>query len=207
MTGTDGQGSTACRNITIIDDNSLEGEHNFTVFLEDFDIVAGAPDTARIFMGTPSSATVVIEDNEGKLLVYYCPYCLHGPFTELSHTDATVSLTKSVYEVSEGNGTVAVCVSILDVPSEGLECEIEVMLESSNGLKAGSSSNINAVYVLSILVGKAQCHCVYNVLQSTLVCVIALLLNLASCTADCLVASPALNQNIYNCSENRRTLR
>ncbi len=60
-----GQGSTACANITILDDFALEGPHNFSVTLADFDLVGGTPDTARIFMGTPSSASVLIEDNEG----------------------------------------------------------------------------------------------------------------------------------------------
>ena len=63
--GVDGQGSTACANINIIDDEALEGLHDFTVTLIDFDIVGGTPGTARIFMGTPNSATVFIEDNEG----------------------------------------------------------------------------------------------------------------------------------------------
>ncbi len=61
-----GQGSTACANISIFDDLALEGPHNFSVTLADFDLFVGVPDTARIFMGTPSSASVVIEDNEGE---------------------------------------------------------------------------------------------------------------------------------------------
>ncbi len=66
VAGIDGQGSTACASINIIDDSALEGPHNFTVTLSDFDTVGGTPDTARIFMGSPSSASVVIEDNEGE---------------------------------------------------------------------------------------------------------------------------------------------
>ncbi len=65
VAGVVGQGSTACANISILDDLALEGQHNFSVTLADFDLVAGMPDTARIFVGTPSSASVVIEDNEG----------------------------------------------------------------------------------------------------------------------------------------------
>ncbi len=65
MAFVDGQGSTACTSIDIIDDNSLEGPHNFTVSLESFDIVGGTPDSARIFAESPSTATVVIQDNEG----------------------------------------------------------------------------------------------------------------------------------------------
>ncbi len=65
VAGVHGQGDSACANITILDDNALEGPHNFSVTLADFDLVGGTPDTARIFMGTPSSASVLIEDNEG----------------------------------------------------------------------------------------------------------------------------------------------
>ncbi len=65
VAGVDGQGATACANITILDDDALEGPHDFSVTLADFDLVGGTPDTARIFMGTPSSASVLIEDNEG----------------------------------------------------------------------------------------------------------------------------------------------
>ncbi len=64
VAGVAGQGSTACANISILDDLVLEGQHNFSVTLADFDLV-DVPDTARIFMGTPSSASVVIEDNDG----------------------------------------------------------------------------------------------------------------------------------------------
>ncbi len=65
MAGVHGQESTSCASINIIDDFALEGPHSFTVTLSDFDLVGGTPDTARIFMGTPSSASVLIEDNEG----------------------------------------------------------------------------------------------------------------------------------------------
>ncbi len=70
VAGLDGQGSSHCVDINIIDDQALEGSHNFTVFIEDFDIVGGSPNTAKISLWTPSTATVVIEDNEGTLIIY-----------------------------------------------------------------------------------------------------------------------------------------
>ncbi len=66
VAGVDGQGSAACTNISIMDDFALEGSHNFSVTIFDFDLVGGTPDTARIFVGIPSSASVLIEDNEGE---------------------------------------------------------------------------------------------------------------------------------------------
>ncbi len=70
MAGLDGQGSSRCMDINIIDDQALEGPHNFTISLVDFDIVGGSPNTAKIFLWTSSTATVVIEDNEGTLFIF-----------------------------------------------------------------------------------------------------------------------------------------
>ena len=50
-------GSLSCAYITIIDDDALEGDHNFTVMVD----MTEPP----ITIGGPSSAQVNIEDNEG----------------------------------------------------------------------------------------------------------------------------------------------
>ncbi len=57
----------------------------------------------------------------------YCPI----------HTDATVVLTSSEYYINEGDGTVTVCGILLDIPTGGLECAIEVALQAYDGVKAG----------------------------------------------------------------------
>ncbi len=67
VAGVDVHGSSHCVDINIIDDQALEGPHNFTVTLDDFDIVGGSPNTAKISLWTPSTATVKIEDSEGTL--------------------------------------------------------------------------------------------------------------------------------------------
>ncbi len=64
VAGVDVQGSSRCVDINIIDDQALEGPHNFTVTLDNFDIVDGSSNTAKISLWTPSTATVIIEDNE-----------------------------------------------------------------------------------------------------------------------------------------------
>ncbi len=51
--------------------------------------------------------------------------------------DASVNFTSSTYPVIEGDGTVQVCTSLYDVPTEGLECEIEIFLGITDGVKAG----------------------------------------------------------------------
>ncbi len=51
--------------------------------------------------------------------------------------DATVNLTSSTYPVNEGDGVVQVCVSLYDIPAEGLECEIGVSGRATDGVKAG----------------------------------------------------------------------
>ena len=51
-------GSTACASVTIIDDDSLEFDHGFTVSLSNTN-----PD--RVTLSVPTDAAVNIKDNEG----------------------------------------------------------------------------------------------------------------------------------------------
>ena len=51
---------TACDNVTIIDDDVLEGEHSFEIL-----ITATDPQLVNI---DPASAIVTIEDNEGMII-------------------------------------------------------------------------------------------------------------------------------------------
>ena len=53
-------GDTACDNVTIIDDDVLEGEHSFEIL-----ITATDPQLVNI---DPASAIVTIEDNEGMII-------------------------------------------------------------------------------------------------------------------------------------------
>lgn len=55
-------GETDCFNITIIDDNELEGLEEFTVSLTD-PLIGGSSD--GVSLGVPSSSPVEITDNEG----------------------------------------------------------------------------------------------------------------------------------------------
>ena len=50
---------------------------------------------------------------------------------------ATVALELHDYSFCEGNGTVEVCVQLIQTPIGGLQCSIVVDLSFSNGTKAG----------------------------------------------------------------------
>ena len=54
-------GDTACDNITIIDDNVLEGDHSFEI-----EIASTNPMLSTI---NPASTVVTIQDNEGNPIV------------------------------------------------------------------------------------------------------------------------------------------
>ena len=56
-------GDTVCDNITIIDDNVLEGEHFFEI-----QISSTNPQLAII---NPASTMMTIQDNEGTIVVIY----------------------------------------------------------------------------------------------------------------------------------------
>ena len=60
-----------------------------------------------------------------------------------------LSLTESVYNVSEGDGSVEVCVELTQAPTGGLECNISVILELQDGLKAGIYLRIKQHWVSS----------------------------------------------------------
>ena len=51
---------------------------------------------------------------------------------------AAVEMSEPNYSVDEGNGSVEVCVELTSLPAGGLENEISVTLEFSDGPKAGS---------------------------------------------------------------------
>ena len=55
----------ACASISIVDDNSLEGLHSFSVHIIGVEVESGLP--AQLFVGSPTYATVYICDNEGTL--------------------------------------------------------------------------------------------------------------------------------------------
>ena len=64
MSGSAMQSSTSCAQITILDDNTLEGPHSFSVEVSMVEIESDGTDPL-LTIGTMSSATVNIVDNEG----------------------------------------------------------------------------------------------------------------------------------------------
>ena len=61
-------GTTACANVTIIDDDAVEGNHSFTVHVTGLELDPGGV-YSELMTGTPSYATVNIIDNDGKMLL------------------------------------------------------------------------------------------------------------------------------------------
>ena len=54
----------------------------------------------------------------------------------LPPSDATISILSADSPIPEG-GSTEVCVELSDIPSFGLECDVEVVLEIVNVAKAG----------------------------------------------------------------------
>ena len=61
-------GTTACVNVTIIDDIAVEGTHSFTVHVTGLELDPGGV-YSELSIGTPPYAIVNIMDNDGKLLL------------------------------------------------------------------------------------------------------------------------------------------
>ena len=123
----------ACASISILDDDSLEGLHSFSVHITGVEVESGLP--AQLFIGSPAYAIVYICDNEGTL---NCQTVLkNDSYSFFCFTDATVAFNTSEYIVSEGAGTAHVCVVLNNIPGGGLECEIMATLEAVDGIKAG----------------------------------------------------------------------
>ena len=133
---------TACTTLGIINDDSLESDHEFTVNLGS--ITPLGPVTLA-----PSSTTVFINDDEGremflienvipvpitKVIVHSeCPFLLTG---------ATVTIVSSDYVVDESQSSVEVCTSLTDIPAGGLECEVVATMNTTDGTKASMSYNV-----------------------------------------------------------------
>ena len=65
MSGGAFQNSTSCAQITILDDLTFEGPHSFSVEVSMVEIESDGTDPL-LTIGTTSSATVIIGDNDGK---------------------------------------------------------------------------------------------------------------------------------------------
>ncbi len=57
----------SCVTITINDDSVFEGNHTFTVSLSNLEIKGGTSDP-NLSVGSPSSTTITITDNDGEFI-------------------------------------------------------------------------------------------------------------------------------------------
>ena len=59
-------GTTACADVTIIDDDAVEGNHSFTVHVTGLELDPGGA-YSELMTGAPLYATVNIVDNDGTI--------------------------------------------------------------------------------------------------------------------------------------------
>ena len=52
---------------------------------------------------------------------------------------AVIQMSAPNYLVGEGDGSVEICVELTSLPAGGLECEISVTLNFTDGVKAGKN--------------------------------------------------------------------
>ena len=62
----DGESTQACTNVTIMDDDDLEGNHTFEVILDKNRVLGGGTGG----LGSPASTTITIQDPEGILVIH-----------------------------------------------------------------------------------------------------------------------------------------
>ena len=72
-------------------------------------------------------------------LKFYACFCVNLPLPlyPCIAVAATVALEEHDYSFCEGNGTVEVCVKLMQTPTGGLQCSIVVDLSLTDGAKAG----------------------------------------------------------------------
>ena len=63
-TGPASIGDTACANLTIIDDDAVEGDHAFILRLSSVELEGGVVNSG-LLRGSPSEAAINIMDNDG----------------------------------------------------------------------------------------------------------------------------------------------
>ena len=124
-------GDRACDNITIIDDNALEGEHSFEI-----QIVGTDPQLSTI---NPASTVVTIQDNEGSVVVFIIfslnmiIICLFSFAVET----VSVGFEQTSYSASEdGSPSVEVCAQISNLQGD-LECNLMVTFNAVSNNKSG----------------------------------------------------------------------
>ena len=114
---------TRCVDVDTFEDEILEGDQNFTVSL-----INAMPANAVVF-SVPSTHVVIIHDNG---MSTYLTKSIND-IVAVSFTDvATVTFQTLSFPLPEGVND-RLCVAISDLPSGGLEIDIEVVLNVTDG--------------------------------------------------------------------------
>ncbi len=80
------------------------------------------------------ASDVIFEDNDRMfvLFTYRCYSCDH---TSFSATGVTLGFVQQAVNVFENQSLVEVCVAISDVPTGGLQCDVEATIDFDGGAK------------------------------------------------------------------------
>ena len=111
-----------CINVSTIQDQNYEGNHPFQVSITGIN-------PATLPVTTPSNVNVVITENDGIILVH--EHIQGKPDFSTSYSDAEVFMVKATDTVSEGDGSIDVCLD----PGVGgmMERTLTVLLNFTNG--------------------------------------------------------------------------
>ena len=124
------QGHSESVVVTIIDDQTLEGNHSFIAEIVDSDHIKAG-----------QGAMIYITDNDCKYRLHILPanllLVLHvSLLCVLNASDVNVTMAEDQYTVGEGDESVVVCVELSDIPEDGLELELIVDLIITPGMGA-----------------------------------------------------------------------
>ncbi len=118
-------GSTMPLSFTIVDDMALEGSHSFFVDIASVETPSGPESLLTI--GSPSSSEVIIEDDE-RTFVHLAYTYYSSNLTSFSTTGVTLGFVQPETNIFENQSLFEVCISISDIPTGGLECDVEAIV-------------------------------------------------------------------------------
>ena len=134
-----------CVQVLLVADDILERNQVFVAQID-----SSVPDVAH--RPGEQFATVTIIDGNGKPIMFECRYvyvyvCGCGYIVEMvsslmyrysyAHTVGGIRFDQTLYTTSEDDTTVSVCVDLSQLPTGGLEAELEVFISLASSAKAG----------------------------------------------------------------------
>ena len=132
--------SPVCVPIMATEDTQIEGDHGFTVSINQ-------PSLSTVTVGTPGSALVTITDNDGIIIAsIYMQEDMHTAYICFAGT-VMIQFENPVLSVQEGDGVVEVCVQIIIPVGATLGCDITVPFVANSGQHTSMSPCHNVLTV------------------------------------------------------------